>query len=962
MRRLLVPVLVWAALLGMAPNLRAAVCVAGQPSTAGNAASSAVTSLTLTNPGSQVGDVLLVQLVLGTDSSCPVAGCAPPSGWTIYSTDRRGDKIQTLLYHVAGASEPSSYTFSFGSARAVGGLLMLRGVNIPGSGNPIAQVRSNTGRSATLTALSVNVASGNSLVVRSFAWDNGNDVLSGPTTQHYTMATGAGPNGVAASASSAERLTPGPSGDATATAEGSVGNWLAVTTVLAPGSGGGGICGLSQVDHYELLYPSNQTLTCNPLAVTVRACANSSCSTLYGSPTTTTLSARNALGSPVGNWSSNPLTFTGSASRSYQLTTAGFATLGISSASPTASNPLQCVVGGVSGDNCTVAFADSGFILDVPNLLAAKPMAATIQAVKKSDSSQKCVPGFASGTRSVQFSRSYADPGTGSQPVLVNATAVTNATPVTLNFDATATAALDVRYDDAGQMNLSASYTGSGLESGLVMVGDDDFVSKPYGLLLQTDTDSGCTANINCLLYPGGVRAGDPFNLRIKAVAWQSDGEPLTAAALANNLVTPNFRLGNIALRSQVQAPSSGDNGALGLPSYDHALGNQTVLANQSISEVGVFTLTAAPVAGSYLDGETVSGGESGLVGRFAPAYLEVTRTASTMLTPSCANPDPLSSFSYQGQPIGFTAGQEPSLVIAGHNRQGAITTNYDQGTFWRLTNAPERSAYTSVTGVASLDQVEVAGPPLVLARLQESGTTQSAYLVDSSVGDGALTARWSDQQLWYSPAVVPTADDLPFPALVSLNVPADELKDADSVCYTHGVTTSGAACENYFSDADPSADRGPGFGGTAVRLGRLYIGNAHGSELQPLDLPVRLESWQTNPVPATGSSFQLEGLDTCTANALGMPALTGHTGKLTSGNYGNDKVSLVALAGGQGVLRLQAPGRDGSVQAYFQEPPALTWLYYDWRGLGREPAKGLATFGIYKGAAPLIFRRELYR
>ena len=47
-----------------------------------------------------------------------------------------------------------------------------------------------------------------------------------------------------------------------------------------------------------------------------------------------------------------------------------------------------------------------------------------------------------------------------------------------------------------------------------------------------------------------GVRAGDPFSLRLKAVAWQSDGEALTAAALADNPATPNFRLNNIALSS----------------------------------------------------------------------------------------------------------------------------------------------------------------------------------------------------------------------------------------------------------------------------------------------------------------------------------------------------------------------------------------------------------------------------
>ncbi|WP_368784525.1 DUF6701 domain-containing protein [Arthrobacter sp. B0490] len=37
-------------------------------------------------------------------------------------------------------------------------------------------------------------------------------------------------------------------------------------------------------------------------------------------------------------------------------------------------------------------------------------------------------------------------------------------------------------------------------------------------------------------------------------------------------------------------------------------------------------------------------------------------------------------------------------------------------------------------------------------------------------------------------------------------------------------------------------------------------------------------------------------------------------------------------------------------------------WLWYDWRGEGWEPSRGLATFGIYQGPKPLIFRREVYR
>lgn len=97
-------------------------------------------------------------------------------------------------------------------------------------------------------------------------------------------------------------------------------------------------------------------------------------------------------------------------------------------------------MGGVSSSTCAVTFSDSGFIFDVPNMLSGKPTSASLQAVKKSDSSQKCVPGFAAGKRNVLFSRTYVSPGTGTEPVLVNGASVTNNTTVELNFDASALA------------------------------------------------------------------------------------------------------------------------------------------------------------------------------------------------------------------------------------------------------------------------------------------------------------------------------------------------------------------------------------------------------------------------------------------------------------------------------------------------------------------------------------------
>lgn len=689
-----------------------------------------------------------------------------------------------------------------------------------------------------------------------------------------------------------------------------------------------------QVHHFEFVY-TNPALTCNPHPLTVRACRNADCSSLYTDPVSVTLapsSGWNATGSATIT-NGNILGFEGGvANLKLGHSVAEVVTVGALDSTPPKAPNSQTIC---STSNCQITYADSGFLIDVPNTLAAKPTPSTIAAVRSSDDKRVCLPTFEGVERTISFTSAYTNPVTGSRPVLVsddNSAEANTPTGIALSFDATGRAPFSVRYEDAGLITLSASYIGSeGTgDAGVALVGSDTFVSKPYGLLLQTNTSSCTDPDITCPLFPdgfgvpGGVRAGDPFDLRISAVAWQSDGEALTAAELADNLITPNFQMGDIGLSSLVVGPSGGVNGVVTPGDYDHLLGEVTTVAT-AISEVGVFNLIATPTADYIEEDEVVSGGTSGLVGRFIPAYLDATGSAS--LTPSCGG-----SFSYQGQPMNFAGSREPLLTVSGRNRQGAVTQNYDRGDFWRLAS-PAVGSYSSITGLA------------VDAHLVTQGTA-SLSVEGADNGDGVRGYRWSGEQLLYTPAALPSADDLPFMAAISQSFSAASLTDADGACYG-----SGAACEDFtypFTD-DP---------GSEVRLGRLRIGNAHGSELQALSLPLTVESWQAT---AGGNSFAPEGLDNCTAAVLGAPVLDGFTGSLAAGET---TPSLSGPTAGSGLVGLTAPGagNEGSVRVSFLPALPPTWLYYDWNGNGREMASGLATFGIYRGATPLIFRRELYR
>lgn len=694
-----------------------------------------------------------------------------------------------------------------------------------------------------------------------------------------------------------------------------------------------------QIDHYEFSY-SSPALTCSPQPVTIKACLNASCSSLYTDPVSVQLSPANGwTATGPATISGNTLTFSGgTATAQLRSTAVGDVVIGTGTSTP-ATKPLSTLVCSTAG--CKISYADSGFLITVPNMIAVKPVTGSIKAVKKDDASQACVPGFANVTRSISFTSAYNNPTLAvstaagvstNQPVVVNGSNVTaTASSLSLAFDGNGSAPLTVRYNDAGEMALNAAYAGSATNGDidLSMTGSTTFKSRPYGLCLQTD--SICTVagvSSDCKAFPGNIRAGDNFPLRIKAVGWEADGEPLTAAALcSDNIVTPKFALSGITLSSALVEPATGVAGTVSPLLYSHVLGSQTT-ASMTVSEVGVFRITATPAASSYLGTETVSGGASGLVGRFIPAYLSAAGSAT--LVPSCVNPDPLKSFSYQGQPIAFAASQEPLLTVTGYNRQNVVTRNYDRGDFWRL-NTPARDAYLSV----------ISSRANLNARLASQGTVATAT-VDATTGDGLKAFRWSGEQLLYTPGPLPVSDDYPVTASIRQGFSALALTDQDGACYLG----SGSACSVYSFD----------FGGSDVRLGRLRIGNAHGSELQSLSLPVALESWQN----VASGSFQPETQDACTTAAvLGAVTLDSYTGNLASGET---TATSTAPSAGLGSLLLSAPGssNDGSVQAFYSTQPS--WLYFAWDGTARSAARGMASFGIYRGATPLIYRRELYR
>jgi len=676
------------------------------------------------------------------------------------------------------------------------------------------------------------------------------------------------------------------------------------------------------LDHIRLTH-DGIGLTCAPETVTITACSDPACSLQYTGNVDTTLS-------PTGWVGGDAISFTGgSTTRDLRHTTPGIVTLGASSTTPTPSGSARCFIGVT--ETCSMEFKDSGFVFDVPSQTACKtsPTAITISAVRTDLTTQTCAPAF-SGPRTVNFWSTYVSPGSGSSAVSVSGTPVSGSNPgtgVNLNFNASAEATFTVNYPDAGQVQLNARYDGAGTETGLVMTGNDQFVSSPVGLAAYGA--SSCPAgDATCPVFG---KAGAAFNLNVKAACWTADGD----TDLSDNPVTPNFALAGIPVSHTLVAPALGVSGSIGATSFNFSTGDAGLhVLSQSVTEVGVFTFTVTPP--NYL-GLPLAAATSPNIGRFTPARLNVTAN-----TPEFAHScdGAAGDFTYMDQP--FHYGIAPMLTVTGLNQAGNTTQNYGgEGTggsdFWRMASTLSGRSYADPGHTGSFG----------------ANNTGDATLGDAADynGQGTLTLvnGTGGDEFMYTRGASPEA---PFDAEVDLTFTNATLTDSDNICYD--PDNDGCEGSDTFKIDDITAT-----GTEQQRFGRLVIGTAAGSELLPL--AVRMEAEYFN-----GTGFVLNTDDTASCSAIATADVdTSGTG--CAAGTSTPAVAHNPLLGGQAGLTLSAPGEactgDIGIAVDLSTGTGvdLEWLRYDWDGDGaqdNDPA-GRASFGVYGGSENLIYIRE---
>ncbi|WP_143595580.1 DUF6701 domain-containing protein [Tamilnaduibacter salinus] len=691
---------------------------------------------------------------------------------------------------------------------------------------------------------------------------------------------------------------------------------------------------LIQIDHFELVH-DGQALTCRPEEVTVRACEDAACSSTVDEPVEVTMT-------PSGWLNGDTFTFSnGSTTESLQVTSAGTVTLDVASSDPSpvafSDNTTLCDSGSgtPTAAQCALDVRESGFAISVNDHISATTQTATIEALEASAANpEQCVPGLDDVTKNVQLWTDYINPGTGTEPVVVNGgsslgQSQASASTEALAFGPGGVATLPLTYADAGRVRLNARYEGAdpaAPDFGLVLTGNDDFIARPDHFNLSVPGNPAATDRTGNVL----TSAGTDFDVQVEAVN-------------ANGVTTPNFGRETptpegVELQSALFAPSGGQAGTFqgSFNPFGTQCGGSAAdgfaCGAFNWTEVGVISLTPTLDGdGIYLNSEKVEGDPLPHVGRFVPDRFQTVVDDPGEVQPFC---EATTAFSVMGKPLQWRTGMMPVLSVTALSAPGTVTENYtaDDGAFQFLTANDINRTFASSDNTATDEN----GDPFPVAANASEGTL-------TRQGPGLLHYRFdgTDTLTYLKKEPSPSNDRRPVrvaPFLPDYSITINAVEDSDGV-------------------ASPQTPLpvSPDFAGAEMRYARLGLENAYGPENQPLTLPFRSTYWN-------GNEFVLNEDDSCWN--YGLPAdVSIDTSELSGGSTSAASASGPLDEGvppSDGQLTLAAPGdgNRGNVGVEFAVP---LWLTGDYNGDGSlTNPTGTATFGVYEGHDRVIYWREV--
>ncbi len=449
--------------------------------------------------------------------------------------------------------------------------------------------------------------------------------------------------------------------------------------------------------------------------------------------------------------------------------------------------------------------------------------------------------------------------------------------------------AVNFKHDDAPYDNSVAELNGITLNAST-----SSFVARPDKINLSIAAAANCaSADGSCDKF---VAAGSDFSLDVEAQC--------IGGGIADDYQ------GSIDISHALAAPLPGSLGSLAVESATVAAvdGGSIQIGNQSISEVGVFDISAED--DNYF-GQAIPLFTLDKVGRFYPDHFVMTTNSTNN---SCG------IFSYMDQP-----GIDIDYTLQAHKFNGGLTQNY-KGSFAKATmglvaeNANDGGSHeTRLNGFAATNVANWSAGEYLYA--DTDSFTRLAGNPDGSYSTLQVGVKFVD-------------NDGDVSSLLSLDMNAGE------------STTCGVV-----GDCDAKF-----IGGLDIRFGQLKLSNVFGPETFDLDMAVRTEYFD-------GTDFILNTDDNCTNLGVTNPPFTpsNWTGNLADGD---SVISLNSdIASGIGVIRFDAAGlgNEGSVLFNYS---ANSWLKTENTGplSYDDDAVGKVTFGQYRGNDRMIYWREVVR
>ena len=501
-------------------------------------------------------------------------------------------------------------------------------------------------------------------------------------------------------------------------------------------------------------------------------------------------------------------------------------------------------------------------------------------------------------------------------------------TAVSLEFDSNGDSTFKFAYLDAGKIKLHAQAeltideTVEGTDT--VSGSSNAFVVSPAGLCVEaldpSDVPFVCsTGDASCDPY---AAAGADFKLKVSARRWQT-GESTPANYCDNDGPTPNFELSGISLSPNLIAPVGGQNGELGVNSLNIESGGEVTINNQTIDEVGVFSITA--VESPYM-GQTIPSSTSAAIGRFYPDHFAVGAGGVGVTDRYNFSCSPASDFTYMGEEF------ETNFELLAQNVANEVTLNY-------------------VGDFANLNDVEQLD--LKLINKPDGGTVN---LLSGRAPDTTVTAEKdaiSDSFIWFEGSGSITlelllkrlsTEDGPYTDLTLAVAP----NDGDATLNSFDVDTSGDGDSDHAVVGDK----------TEVRYGRMQIQNTYGPETSALNQPVFIQYYD-------GTGFVTNTDDSCTSLATGNITLQadgesalvkGVVSNVSIGSGTTDLAIESNVEAGEANLTYTATGagNTGAVTITYDVPE---WLQFNWGG-SNDPS-ATATFGRFRGSDRVIYWLE---